>query len=956
MHSRKTLLSLVCIFSLMGCQPDNKQAIVTQQQALPDGIHLVNVHKAEAGKVSIPYRKYKLDNGLTLVLHQDKSDPMVHVDVTYHVGSAREEVGKSGFAHFYEHMMFQGSEHVGDDEHMRIVTEAGGSMNGTTNKDRTNYYETVPSNQLEKMLWLESDRMGFLLNAVTQEKFEIQRATVKNERGQSIDNQPYGLMEERSAEALYPVGHPYSWQTIGYVEDLDRVTVNDLKAFFKRWYGPNNAVLTIGGDIDVSQTLQWVKKYFGSIPRGPEVDMPAKQPVKLDETRYVTLEDRVHLPLLRMTFPTVYARHEDEAPLDVLADILGGGKTSLFYKNLVKQGVAVNAWAGHPCDELACEFELSVLANPAKVSQLSDLQKIVEQTLTEFEERGVQPDDLKRTKTSIESGLIFALQSVRGKVSTLAANETFTHEPDRAQYDIDRYNKVTAQDVMRVYQKYIKNQHAVVLSIVPKGMAKLAAHEATFEMKSRDLPADLQTVKTDVKAPVIHDDFDRSIEPQAGPAKLPPVPDFWQQKLDNGMVVAGFDSDEVPIISFNIVLEGGPLLESSEDAGLAAMTADLMNEATASYSNEEMSNQLALIGSSISFSAAGRNTIISVSSLTKHLDKTLTLLQEKLFHPAFLQQDFDRIMQQKIQSIEHAKSSADALASRAVSEVLLGNKNRVALPDEGTLESLSHLTLDKVKGFYQRYYNPTKGMLIAVGAIDQKSLLQKLDFIKNWQGEDYDIPAIGDMPPMQKPVIYLVDKPGAAQSVLRVFKHGLTYDGTGEYFRANMMNFALGSMFNSRINMNLREEHGYSYGAWSRFSGGKYLGRFSAGSSVKIDNTGDALKEMLGEINLYQSEGMTEQELAMTKSAYTQNDALRFETPGQKVGFIYKLLSYGLDKNISEQQLNIIKTIGRDELNAVAAKELQTSQMQIVVVGDKQKVLPQLQQFDRPVEMLDVTM
>ena len=257
--------------------------------------------EAQEGKTVIPYQKYVLDNGLTLILHQDSSDPLVHVDMTYHVGSGREELGKSGFAHFFEHMMFQGSEHVADDEHFKIVTESGGTMNGTTNSDRTNYFQTVPANQLEKMLWLEADRMGFLVDAVTQEKFEIQRETVKNERGQSYDNRPYGLLSERVGQAMYPAGHPYSWQTIGYIEDLNRVNVNDLKAFFLRWYGPNNATLTIGGDVDVEKTLAMVNKYFGSIPRGPEVKMPEKPSFTINADRYISMEDNVHLPLVYMS-------------------------------------------------------------------------------------------------------------------------------------------------------------------------------------------------------------------------------------------------------------------------------------------------------------------------------------------------------------------------------------------------------------------------------------------------------------------------------------------------------------------------------------------------------------------------------------------------------------------------------------------------------------------------------
>jgi zinc protease len=347
---------------------------------------------------SIKHYKYVLENGLTVVIHEDNSDPLVNVNVTYHVGSAREQIGRSGFAHFFEHMMFQGSQNVDDEEHFKIITEAGGNLNGTTNSDRTNYFQTVPANQLEKVLWLEADRMGFLLPAVTQKKFENQRETVKNERAQRVDNQPYGLRNERTAQTLYPTGHPYSWSTIGYVEDLERVGLDDLKAFFKRWYGPNNAVLTIGGDIDIAQTKAWVDKYFSPILRGPDVIDAAKQPATLDYTRYITLQDNIHLPMLQVTYPTVYANHQDEAALDVLASILGEGKTSLLHKNMVKESLAVQAFAAHPCQELACEFTLLSLANPQNVRDLKSLNGIIHDSLAEFEERGVQDDDLQRVK------------------------------------------------------------------------------------------------------------------------------------------------------------------------------------------------------------------------------------------------------------------------------------------------------------------------------------------------------------------------------------------------------------------------------------------------------------------------------------------------------------------------------------------------------------------------------
>ena len=377
---RKIWLGAISLVALYGCSSNNLSS-VPFFSSLPDGVTLVEEVEAEPGKAMIPYSKYQLDNGLTVILSPDHSDPLVHVDVTYHVGSAREEVGKSGFAHFFEHMMFQGSENVGDQQHFKIITEAGGTLNGTTNRDRTNYFETVPSNQLEKMLWLESDRMGFLLDAVSQRKFEIQRDTVKNERAQNYDNRPYGLMWEKMGEAMYPEGHPYSWQTIGYVEDLDRVDVNDLKAFFLRWYGPNNAVLTIGGDINVDQTLEWVNKYFGSIPSGPEVNQAPKQPAKLTQDRYVTLEDRIQQPMLMIGWPTTYNGAEGQASLNALANVLGNGANSLLYQKLVKTQKAVDAGAFQDCAELACNFYVYAMAPSGEKGALKPLYQELMQTL-----------------------------------------------------------------------------------------------------------------------------------------------------------------------------------------------------------------------------------------------------------------------------------------------------------------------------------------------------------------------------------------------------------------------------------------------------------------------------------------------------------------------------------------------------------------------------------------------
>jgi zinc protease len=902
---------------------------------------------------TIPHYKYRLANGLTVVLHPDNSDPLVNVNVTYHVGSAREEYGRSGFAHFFEHMMFQGSKNVADEEHFKIITEAGGNLNGSTNSDITNYYQTVPANQLEKVLWLEADRMGFLLPALTQEKFENQRDTVKNERAQRVDNQPYGLRSERTAEALYPVGHPYSWSTIGYVEDLDRVGLNDLNAFFARWYGPNNAVLTIGGDIDLEQTQAWIEKYFGPIPQGPDVVDAPKQPAKLTNNRYITLEDRVHLPLLQMTLPTVYAGHPDEAPLDVLASILGGGKTSLLYKNMVKNGLAVQAFVGHPCRELACEFQIFALANPQAVSNLEELSTIIMASFTEFESRGVQDDDLKRVKASIETGTVFGLQSVSGKVRALAAGETFDNNPDRIKEDIARYNAVTKADVLRVYEQYVKQQPAVILSVVPEGAIELAVAPQDFDLPERVIN-DEGELSAAVTITEIKDDFDRSKQPLAGVNRAVLAPEFWQTELKNGIEVVGIDTKETPTVSFTISMEGGVLLDSVEKPGVASFTAQLMNESTENFSAEAFANELELLGSSIGIDTSGRYTNIYVSSLTKHAAATMALLEERLFRPAFSEADFMLVKQRTLQSLQQQLKNPSVLAARARDAVLYGSDTRIGLPDVGTIDSINDITLDDVKDFYDAFYRPNHATVVMVGDASEQQTMQWVSFIEQWESKDYEVPSFSPVASTEKGKIYLVDKPGAVQSVISIFKQAPVYDPYDEYFKLTLANYPLGGMFNSRINLNLREDKGYTYGARSGFSGGKNLGYFSAGADVSAQFTKESISEFLAELDRYQASGMTDDELQFLKNAYSQSDALRYETPRQKAAFLIRILSLSLDTDYGAKQQAIIRNIEVEELNKLAAKWLDTDTMNIVVVGDATSLKTELEDFNREIITLSV--
>ena len=954
----KSLIFSFITVSLMlfvaGCERNGESATTNMSAALPEGVTFLEaVEKKPDDEISIPYKKYHLDNGLTVILHEDRSDPLVHVDVTYHVGSGREEIGKSGFAHFFEHMMFQGTENVADEQHIKTVSESGGTMNGTTNTDRTNFFETVPANHLQKMLWLEADRMGFLLDAVTQEKFEVQRETVKNERGQRVDNQPYGLLSERVNEALFPEGHPYSWMTIGYLVDLDRADVNDLKKFYLRWYGPNNATLTIGGDIDEAQTLAWVRKYFGSIPRGPEVAMPEKPTVTLDADRYISLEDNVALPLIYMSFPTVHLYHPDEAPLDVLMFILGQGQTSLLYKNLVKNGLAVQASAGHGCQELSCSFTIFALPNPAMGKSLTDLEKIMRDSLVEFEGRGVTDADVTRVKMTIVSGMIYGLESVAGKVSQLASYQTYTGNPDFTAEDIARYDNVSKDDVMRVYKKYIAGKSAVVMSIVPHGQIDQIAGPDTWSRYERDLPDYTATSDADLEYRRATDDFDRSIMPPAGDNPSITLPKIWRVEFDNGIRVLGALNDETPTTAISLRIEAGQRNESMEKLGLAALTAAMMNEATNKSTNEELSDRLQQLGSTAQFSANNNNTVMSIRSLSRNLDATLEIAAEKLLEPKFDESDFVRVKAQTLQAIQLSTKQAAATAAVVYQQLLLGKDNSISYLDIGTTATVSELTLDDVKAFHAKHYSPRITNIIGVSNFPKSELLAKLAVFESWQGPDVETVELKSFPKKGATRIYLVDKPGAAQSEIRIGKLSLDYDATGEFYQASLMNFALGGAFNSRINLNLREDKGYSYGARTGFNGQRDYGVFTAQAAVRTDATADSIIEFEKEIRDYAENGITEPEMTFTRSAIGQQDARNYETPTQKLIFLANIVTFDLDDDFVAIQKEILAGIAQKDLSQLAAKHLNMDDMLIVVVGDKETILPSLKELGYEIIELD---
>ena len=916
---------------------------------------LVETVSRNGDELVIPYKKYVLPNGLTLVVHEDHSDPIVHVDITYHVGSAREEIGKSGFAHFFEHMMFQGSDHVADEQHFKIVTAAGGTLNGSTNRDRTNYYETVPGNQLEKMLWLEADRMGFLLDAVTQKKFEVQRATVKNERGQNYDNRPYGLISEVVAKNLYDYGHPYSWLTIGYVEDLNRVDVNDLKNFFLRWYGPNNATLTVGGDVKTEEVVKLVEKYYGSIPRCPDVQKVAVPAANVEKDRYVSYTDNyARLPLLAVVYPSVPNYDKDMAALACLAQVLGQGKNSVFYQQLVKKQLALQANANNQLSELAGEFFMTVVPYPGKT--LAEMEKLVRASLDSFEARGVTDEDVAKFKGGIEAQYINGLQSVAGKVSQLAAFQTFTGNPNKIGELLKMYTAVTKEDVMRVYNTYIKTKHAVIVSVLPKAQEKMMAAADNYKIDSGHYKApDYGYAK--LKYTKAADNFDRSKLPGNGANPVVKVPAFWTKNLPNGIKMIGAQNNELPTVNISITLPGGHLLEAKDTSrlGLASFFADMMNEDTKNYTAEQMAIELQKLGSSINTFSSRDGIVMNVQCLKKNVDKTLALLQERMFNPNFTEDAFRRNQKQNLEGLKQAKTQPAAVASDIAAKIFYGADNILGMREEGTESSLNNIKLEDISNYYSNYISSQGARVVIVGDVKQDEILPKMAFLNKLPNKKVEIPAVKAVPAeLAKSTIYLVDVPKAAQTEFRVgYATGLKYDATGEYYKTGLMNYILGGAFNSRLNLNLREDKGWTYGARSGFDGDNYSGDFEFSSGIKAGATDSALTEVMKELNKYEAEGITEDELSFTKSAIGQRDALRYETGLQKAGFISRIIEYNLPADYVDKQNKILANIKKAEIDALAKKWIKPGKINIVLVGDKAKILPGLQKMGYEIVELD---
>jgi len=906
--------------------------------------------KEKTPELSINYKKIELENGLDVVFHVDKSDPVVAVELMVHVGSAREVEGRTGFAHLFEHLLFLESENLGKGGLDKMSARIGGSgANGSTSRDRTNYLQTVPKDALEKMIWAEADKLGWFINTVTDPVLAKEKQVVKNEKRQSVDNRPYGHNQYVIDKNLYPKDHPYNWQVIGSLEDLQNATLQDVKTFFKKWYVPNNASLVLSGDIDIEQATKWVKKYFNEIPRGEEIEPLEKKSGIVNETKFLYYEDNfARVPQLTMVWPAVENYHPDAYALEVLTEYLTSGKKAPFNQVLIDDlKLTSNTSMYNYSSELAGQTQLVIRAFKGK--DLDEVKKGVEKAFAKFEEEGISEKDLNRIKAGQETRFYRSLSSVLGKGTNLASYNTYTGNPGFVTKDIQRTLGVTTGDVMRVYNTYIKDKNFIATSFVPKNSAELALENSTLAdvveeqiVIGAEEKFDPKIAATYTKTPST---FDRSIEPPYAETPSLAVPEVYQNKLENGLEVYGIENNEVPLVQFNLVINGGQLVESMDKLGVANLTASLLNKGTKNKSVSELEEAIQELGASINIYASKENITISGTSLRRNYEKTLALAQEMLLEPRFDEEEFELLKKATLSRLRQQEASPNSVASNKYNELIYGENNIRAKNTLGNINSVTSITLDDLKNYYNKFISPSVSKLLVVGDISKENVTQSLAKLnQNWEAKEVTIPEYKTPDAPEKPTVYFYDIPNAKQSVLLFGAPALAATDE-DYYPASVMNYILGGGgFASRLTQELREGKGYTYGIRSGFSGTNAKGAFTISSGVRSNVTLESAQLVKKILEEYPTT-FSDKDLETTKSFLIKSNARAFETSRAKLNMLTNISDYGMSPDYVKDREKIVNNMTKERITELANKYVNPEKMIWLVVGDAET------QFDRMKEL-----
>ncbi|MCB9219143.1 MAG: insulinase family protein [Ignavibacteriales bacterium] len=878
--------------------------------------------------IDIKYEKFVLDNGLTLIVHEDHKAPIVAVNVWYHVGSKNEKMGKTGFAHLFEHLMFNGSENFDDDYFQALERVGATDLNGTTSNDRTNYFQNVPTSAVELALWMESDRMGHLLGAVTQEKLDEQRGVVQNEKRQG-ENQPYALAYETITENTYPKGHPYSWTVIGSMEDLDAASLEDVHEWFKTYYGPANAVLVVAGDITAQDAKEKVEKYFGDIPSGPPIKKHDVWVAKMEGTKRQIAEDRVPQSRIYKTWNIPEWKNEELAYLDLASDVLAAGKISRLYKRLVYEDqIATDVSAYYSPGEIGSQFQITATAKPGV--ELSIVETAIDEELAKFLAEGPTQKELNRVKTQHIANFIRGIERIGGfggKSDILAQCEVYGGSPDYYKKKLQWVSNSTVSDIQNAAVKWLSD-----------GVNILEIH-----------PFPQYTEK-----PV---GADRSKLPETGTPPVAKFPELQEATLSNGLKIMLAQTSAIPVVNFRMMVDAGYASDQFGLPGTASLALSMMDEGTKNRNSLQISEELAMLGASINTGSNLDMSTISMSSLKSNLDKSLDLYADVLLNPSFPENELERLKKQAIAGIQREKSTPVQMALRVFPQYIYGKDHAYGLPFTGSgyEESVSKITKDDLVKFHQTWIRPNNSTLVVVGDISLNDIKAKLeDLFSDWESKDVPQKNISEVNLKEKSTVYLMDKPGAQQSII-LAGHAAPPKADKDDIALEAMNTILGGSFTSRINMNLREDKHWSYGSRTMLLGARGQRPFLVYALVQTDKTKESVQEVIKELSgIISDKPATEDELNKIKLNETLSLPGSWETGNEIAGSLADMVRYGYPKDYYDTYASKITGLSLEDIDKAAKKVVNPSKIDWVVVGDKAVVEKSLNELGMDVKLIDV--
>ena len=865
-----------------------------------------------AQQVEIPFQKFVLANGLTLIVHEDHKAPIVAVDVWYHVGSKNERPGKTGFAHLFEHLMFGGSEHF-HGRYIDAMERVGATnLNGTTSEDRTNYFETVPVSALDYTLWMESDRMGYMVGAIDQKTLDLQRGVVQNEKRQG-ENEPYGMVDEVEQHDTYPAGHPYSWSTIGSMEDLNAASLSDVKEWFQTYYGPANSVLVVSGDVNPEQVHQKVEKYFGEIPPGPPVTRQRAWIAPMSGKHRAVMQDRVPQARIDKLWNIPEFGSEDADYLDLVSDVLAVGRTSRLYKRLVYDDqLATNVAAFVNPREIGGQFGIMAMARPGVT--LDRVEKAIDEEMGRFLKDGPTEQEVDRVRTQYVANFIRGIDQVGGfggKSDVLAMYQTYTGDPAGYKVKLDRVKAATPAKLQAAAKRWLSDGE-YVMEVYPFGDP-----HATTEGADRTKP------------------------PDVGQPPEPRLPKLERLTLSNGLRVVVAERHEIPLVNLSMLMDSGYAADQFSTPGAARLTASLLDQGTKSRSALEISEQLAQLGARLTSTASVDNLILRLSSLKDKLDPALDVFADVVLNPTFPDADFRRQRGLQLNSIEREKATPIQMGLRVLPELIYGKGHAYAEPltGSGTRDSVSKLTRDDLLKFHATWFKPNHATVVVVGDTTLAEMRPKLEKVFGaWKGGDIPKKNVGAVPPPAKPVVYLVDRPGSQQSLILAGNPAPPRNNPEE-IPIEAMNDILGGDFGARINMNLREDKHWSYGAQTLLFGAVGPRPFLVYAPVETDKTKESLAELVKELRGIRGDRpATAEELSRVKASETLRLPGSRETIGQVAGSIETLVEYGLPDNYYDTYASKVKEVSLADVGKAASEVVQPDHMVWVVVGDRAKI------------------